>query len=184
MSVQTDGYNRTYRLIHWTMALLIIGMIPGGFLMIQKGLDRDLQNTLFISHKNIGVLLLILIIVRIINRLRRPPQLKPIELAPIQEMAAHATHIALYVVLLVMPLMGYIRVRAGGYPIEWLDAIGAPSLVPRSDALAEFAKMVHFYGAFALAGLLCMHIGAALLHGIILKDGVFSRMWPPFRGNS
>ena len=78
-----------------------------------------------------------------------------------------------------MPLAGYIRVRAGRFPIEGLDALGIGTLVPRSEALANAAKALHFYGAYAIAALIAIHIGAALLHGLILRDGVFARMWPP-----
>ena len=179
MSATTKKYKARSRFIHWVMAILVIAMIPVGFLMVQQGLSRSLQNTLFITHKNVGVLLLILIAVRLFNRWRTPPRLEPIKMAPIQEVAAHMTHLAFYAFLLIMPLAGYIRVRAGGFPIESLDALGIPALVPRSEALAEAAKMVHLYGSYAIAGLILMHIGAACFHAIALKDGVMSRMWPP-----
>lgn len=180
MTSTTKRYPGTSRLIHWVMAVLVLGMIPIGFWMVQDGLGRGLQNFLFISHKNIGTLLLLLVVLRLINRWRNPPSLDPINLAPVQAFAAHMTHIALYGLLVIMPLAGYIRVRAGGFPIESLDALGIPALVPRSDALAEAAKAVHFYGSYAIAALLVMHIGAACLHGFVLKDGVLARMWPPF----
>ena len=172
-------YRVPARLIHWTMAVLVLGMIAVGFLMVRDGLSRPFQNFLFISHKNIGTLLLILIFVRLIYRWRNPPVLTPVPMPKAQQMAAHATHIGLYALLLIMPLAGYVRVRAGGFPIEALDAMGIPAFVPRSEALAEFAKSVHFYGAYAIAILVAMHIGAAAYHGLVRKDGIFSRMWPP-----
>lgn len=175
----TKGYRTPARLLHWLTALLILLLIPVGGLMIQDGLPRPLQNTLFIMHKNVGSLVLILVVVRLIYRWRNPPQLAPVELPRLQELAAQLTHVGLYALLLIMPLAGYIRVRAGGFPIEALDALGIPALVPRSEPLAEFAKMVHFYGSYAIAGLVAMHIGAALFHGLIRKDGIFTRMWPP-----
>jgi cytochrome b561 len=179
MTSITKRYNVASRLIHWVMALLVLGMIPVGFVMVQDGISRSLQNFLFIAHKNVGVLLLILIFVRLFNRWRNPPSLQPVKLARVQELAAQLTHIALYGLLLIMPLAGYIRVKAGGFPIESLDALGIPALVLRSDALAEAAKTVHFYGAYAVAAFVLMHIGAACFHGLVRKDGVFSRMWPP-----
>jgi cytochrome b561 len=172
-------YRVPARLIHWVMALLVLGMIPVGFFMIREGLDRSLQNFLFISHKNIGVLLLLLIFVRLIYRWRNPPLLAPVAMPAVQKFASHASHFGLYALLLIMPLAGYVRVRAGGFPIESLDAMGLPSFVPRSDALAEVAKTVHFYGAYAIAGLVVVHISAAAYHGLVRRDGIFSRMWPP-----
>jgi cytochrome b561 len=124
--------------------------------------------------------MLVLILVRLLYRWRNPPRLRPVALPAIQELAAKATHVALYAMLLIMPLSGYIRVRAGGFPIEALDALGLPALVPRSDALAEVAKTVHFYAAYGIIVLIAMHVGAAAFHGLIRKDGIFSRMWPVF----
>ncbi|MEM7720949.1 MAG: cytochrome b [Pseudomonadota bacterium] len=178
MTIPRQSYRAPARWLHWGMALLILGMIPGGFLMIQEGLPRSVQNSMFISHKNLGVLLLLLVIVRLLYRWRNPPPPEPDHLPGWQVRIAGLTHGLLYALLVIMPIAGYTRVKAGGFPIEVLDAWGVPSLVPRSDALAEFAKAVHFYGAWAIAILVAMHIGAALHHAIVKRDGVFSRMWP------
>lgn len=184
MTEHTNGYRTPARLIHWLTAIIILIMIPVGALMVQDGLPRTLQNTLFIMHKNVGTLVLILVAVRLFYRWRNPPQLAHVELPRIQELAAHLTHLGLYAMLIIMPLAGFVRVRAGGFPIEILDALGLTALVPRSEALAEFAKMVHYYGSYAIAGLAVMHIGAALFHKFIKKDGIFSRMWPPITKRS
>lgn len=176
----SEKYSVPARALHWFMALCVLGLIPVGFVMVQDWASRDLRNMMFISHKNIGSLMLVLFFVRLAYRWLNPPRLKPVELAPIQELAAKATHVGLYVMLLIMPLSGYIRVRAGGYPIEALDALGVPALVPRSEALAEFAKNVHFFAAYGFIILIAMHVGAAAFHGLVRKDGIFSRMWPVF----
>lgn len=178
MTNPAQSYRAPARWLHWLMAVLVVPMIPVGFIMIQDGLPRALQNAMFISHKNLGTLVLLLVIVRLIYRLRNAPPPEPSHLPAWQVRIAGLTHFALYALLLIMPLAGYIRVRAGGFPIEGLDFLGIPALVPRSDALAEVAKSVHFYGAWAIALLLAMHIGAALFHGLVKRDGVFSRMWP------
>jgi cytochrome b561 len=164
------------------MALLVLTTIPVGIVMTQQGLDRPLQNSLYIFHKNVGVVLLILILVRIAYRSRHKPAPLPPEMPNWQEKIAGLSHLALYTLLLIMPVAGYVRVRAGGFPIEALDALGVPSLVPRSDTLAEAAQTVHYFGGLALAAFVAIHIGAAVYHGIVRKDGVFSRMWPPFSG--
>lgn len=178
------GYKVPARVLHWLTALFIIGLLIVGKLMVQEGWPRAVQNTLFIAHKNFGLLIIPLVIARLIYRWRNPPQLAPVELPKIQEFAARITHLGLYVLLFVMPIAGYIRVRAGGFPIETLDAVGLPALVVRSDALAEMAKAVHYYGSFAFVALILMHAGAAAFHGLIRKDGIFTRMWPPFSDRS
>lgn len=174
-----SGYSNGQRSLHWIMAILIVPMIAVGFLMVQQGLPRTLQNTMFILHKNIGVVVLILAVLRIALRLRRPGPPLMASLPAWQRRAAHASHGLLYVLILVMPLSGYIRVRAGGFPIEALDRLGLPTLVPRSDALANAAKLIHEIGAYTIAALLVLHIAAALHHAVILRDGTWARIWPP-----
>lgn len=178
MSQPVETYKRPARYIHWLMALLILPMIAAGYIMVQQGLPRPFQNALFIFHKNIGVLLLVLIAIRLLYRAFNPPPPKPAHLAPWQVKVAGLTHWLLYALLLIMPLSGYIRVRAGGFPIEALDRMGLPTLVPRSNELASFAKDVHLFAAYGITLLVGMHIAAALHHAM-KKDGVFRRMWGP-----
>lgn len=178
MEKSSGGYTTPQRAIHWIMALLILPMIAAGFLMVQQGLPRSLQNTLFIFHKNIGVLVLGLAILRLVLRLRHPAPPLPSNLPAWQRRTAQISHGLLYVLILLMPLTGYIRVRAGGFPIEALDRLGLPTFVPRSDTLAQFAKSAHEVGAYAIAALLALHIAAGLYHALILRDGTFARIWP------
>lgn len=182
MPSTSTQYRRPARLLHWTMAILILAMIPAGVVMVQPGIDRALQNTLFIFHKNVGVLLIFFIIVRAAYRLIYPPAPLPDDLPGWQHRIAGLSHGLLYGLLFVIPVAGYVRVKAGGFPIETLDWLGVPSLVPRSDTLAQIAKSVHYFSGLAIAALIVMHVGAALYHGVIRRDGVFSRMWPPFAG--
>jgi cytochrome b561 len=177
-----DHYKLPARLLHWVMAVLVLAMIPAGVLMVQPDIDRSLQNTLFIFHKNTGVLLLILVVVRAVYRWKTPPAALPADLPDWQHRIAGLSHGALYLLLFIVPIAGYIRVKAGGFPIETLDWLGMPSLVPRSDAVAEVAKTVHYFAGLAIAAIVLSHIGAAAYHGIVRRDGVFSRMWPPFAG--
>ncbi|MEM9229524.1 MAG: cytochrome b [Pseudomonadota bacterium] len=178
MANPVETYKRPARWIHWLMALCILPMIPAGFIMIQEGIPRPLQNTLFLFHKNMGSLLLLLIVIRLLYRAFNPPPPEPAHLPQWQVKVAAATHWLLYALLVVMPLSGYVRVRAGGFPIEMLDALGVPSLVARSDQVAGIAKSVHFFAGYMIAALVALHIAAALQHAIIKRDGVFSRMWP------
>lgn len=184
MAEPHDRYRAPARAFHWIIALIVLLMIPAGLLMVQDWIGRPLQNNLFVFHKNFGVLVLLLVTARLVYRWLRPPPPLPDTVPDWQARIAGATHAALYVLLFAMPVAGYVRVKAGGFPIESLDALGLPSLVPRSDALAETAKAAHYYGGIAIGAIIAMHIGAALYHGLIRRDGIFSRMWPPFGGSS
>jgi cytochrome b561 len=179
MRQSEDTYRLPARLLHWGMAVLVLAMIPAGLVMVQPGLDRGLQNTLFVFHKNVGVLVLLLLVVRAAYRWRHPPAPLPVDVPGWQRQAARVSHGLLYALLFVLPVAGYTRVKAGGFPIETLDAMGVPSLVPRSDELAEVAKAVHYGAGLAITAVIVVHVGAAAWHGIVRRDGVFSRMWPP-----
>ncbi|MDT8857862.1 cytochrome b [Paracoccaceae bacterium Fryx2] len=172
------AYRPTARALHWMVAILLLATIPAGAVMVQEGLPRWLQNTLFIFHKNIGVVILFLVVLRLAFRATFPPPPMPDSVPTLQQKIARLTHAILYVLLIVMAVSGYVRVTAGGFPLEALDALMVPRPLPKSDAVAEVAKSIHFYTRFALIGVILLHILAALFHGFVRKDGVFSRMWP------
>lgn len=176
-----NGYRIPARTLHWGMAIAIIAMLPIGGIMVGEGLDRSLQNFLFILHKNLGVVILLLMVVRLAYRAFNPPAPLPVHMPGWQKQAAGATHILLYVMVFFMAITGYVRVTMGGFPIEGLGAIGLHPLLPRNEAIAEIAKTMHFYGRFVLIAVLALHIGAALHHALILRDGVFGRIWPFWR---
>jgi cytochrome b561 len=177
-TIRHKKFAGTTRLLHWLSAVMIVAMIPIGVIMQQDGWDRSTQDMLFILHKNGGVILFLLVVVRLMWRAARPAPPLPVHLPDWQVRAAGFVQWSLYVMLLVMAISGYIRVRAGGFPIEMLDAINAPAFVPRSDALAETAQTLHSNARFVLVALIVLHIGAALRHALA-RDGVFSRIWPP-----
>ncbi len=174
-------YGNTARILHWVSAIMILSTIPIGAIMLREGLERSTQDLLFILHKNGGVIIFALVLARLVWRLISPPPPLPATLPDWQHPAAKLGHLGLYGMLLVMSVSGYVRVRAGGFPVEMLDAIGAPTLVPHSEALADFAQSVHAYGRFVLVALIIVHVGAAVAH-MVRRDGVMRRIWPPVGG--
>ncbi|MFC3630706.1 cytochrome b [Paracoccus angustae] len=182
MPDRLQGYRPTARWLHWIVAAAVLAMIPAGLVMVQEGLPRPVQDALFVLHKNLGALLIPVILVRVIYRLtHRPPPL-PDSIPRWQRRAAALSHGMLYGLLVVMPVSGFVRVRAGGYPVELLDRLGFGPWIGRSERLADAASALHQAAAFLLIAVLAVHAGAALQHALIRRDGVWSRMWPPGRG--
>lgn len=174
-----QGYGTTARLFHWISAILILATIPVGLIMVREGLSRPVQDTLFIFHKNVGVILLVLILLRLAWRALNPPPPMPAGvMADWQHRLSEWVHRGLYAMLLFMAVTGFVRVSAGGFPIEMLDWMGVPRL-PRNIPLADTASTLHFYGKFVLGALVVLHVAGALHHALLKRDGVFSRMWPP-----
>ncbi|MFW5679229.1 MAG: cytochrome b, partial [Pseudomonadota bacterium] len=100
-------------------------------------------------------------------------------LPPIHRRVAAATHAALYVLLFTMVVTGYVRVVGGGFPIELLNALGVPPLVPEMRDTATMISAVHKFTAWALVVVAAVHVTAALQHALVEKDGVMQRIWPP-----
>lgn len=173
----TARYKPLAKGFHWLTALLVLLTIPAALIMLTPGIERSLQDPLFTFHKNIGVVILVLVALRLAYRLVNPPPPLPEGVPPWQRHAASVTHWLLYGLLLAMAISGYIRVTAGGFPLEFFDRVGLPRPVPRSDTLAETAKGIHAALRYPLIALIVLHFGAALNHALIKRDGVFQRMW-------
>lgn len=172
-------YGVVARVFHWLTVLLVLIMIPVGVIMTQD-VPRHIQDPLFILHKSLGPFVFLVVALRLAWRARNPPPPLPATIPAPQRFAAEAVHWGLYALLLLMAISGYVRVTTGGFPIDSLDALGIPPLLPKNEAVANAAKAVHAACALGLIVLILMHVAAASYHGLVRKDGVFSRMWPPF----
>ncbi|MGY6548130.1 MAG: cytochrome b [Roseinatronobacter sp.] len=177
-SLPVRKYAQLTRLLHWVAAVMVIATIPVGVIMLQEGLARSTQNLLFILHKNGGVLIFLLVVFRIVWRLVTPAPALPPATPDWQVRAAKAVQVTLYVLLLIMAISGYVRVRAGGFPVEMLDALGIPPMIPRNETLAQTAQSIHATARFPLAALILLHVAAAVKH-MIARDGVVGHIWPP-----
>jgi cytochrome b561 len=178
------GYGTVARILHWLTFVLVCVTIPVGFLMTSELQERSLQDALFIFHKGIGPIILLVVMVRIFWRILDGSPALPATLPKLQRIVSKVVHFGLYAGLLTMALSGYVRVVAGGFPIELLNAIGVPPLLPRNEGLAETAKMIHRSAVWGLLGLIALHVGAALYHRFVMRDGIMARMWPPLDGRA
>jgi cytochrome b561 len=128
-------------------------------------------------HKSIGLTILALTVLRVIwLRLAPPPPLDD-AIARIQKIAAHATHGLLYLVLLAMPLTGYLMSAAKGREISFFWLYNVPLVTPINEQLAHFSQELHEAGQWALYALLGLHILSAVLHAV-RRDGMIYRMVP------
>jgi cytochrome b561 len=174
-------YTATAQLFHWVTALLVLVTIPAGLVMTELE-PGPAQNQLYILHKGIGATLILVVGLRLVWRLTHPaPPLEPF-IKPWEARLAHTVHWLLYATLLVMVTSGYVATITGGFPIELLDALGVPPLLPENKPLSEVVFGVHHFGKNVLIGLLVLHIAGALRHAMIKQDGIFARMLPRFLG--
>ncbi|GBR09053.1 cytochrome b [Acetobacter oeni] len=163
------------RVLHWLMAVMILAMLfIGVFLASTVGPD---YNWLLTLHRSLGIAVLVLALVRLANRFCFPPPPLPDELPPIIKTGARASHILLYALMIAMPLVGWGMLSAGGYPVPlWGQSVLLPSILPHDPALWAWLRSAHTLLAFLLFGLVLLHIGAALFHGLIRRDSVLQSM--------
>ncbi|MBU2582534.1 MAG: cytochrome b [Alphaproteobacteria bacterium] len=176
-----EVYAPPARAYHWIVVALIAIQVPIGLYMVYRGGTLNiwdaLTNNLYSSHKLLGVIILAVVIARLAYRLRAgAPHPEP-TLEPWQRSVSEITHWAIYLLLLLVPVLGYVGVSM--YPaLNIFGAFSLPAIAPPDKATAEAVFYWHGLAAFALIGLIGMHVGAAIFHYAIRKDNVLGRMLP------
>lgn len=175
MAEVNERYSLVARSIHWLTALMVLTMVPAGLVMIRIE-GGALQNQLFDFHRSVGIVLMILTVFRLAYRLTHRPAPLPDSMPGWQKLAASATHIFLYGFLLVNPFLGWVATSAYGARISVFGLFTMPEIVAKDRVLSEQLFQVHLVLGLLFTAAVLMHIGAALYHGIIRRDGVLSRM--------
>jgi cytochrome b561 len=166
-------FNGLARLLHWSMAVAILAMLFVGAGMVVSLRHRD---GLLDLHRPLGIAILLLALVRLVNRLRHAPPPLPSDLPRIQVWAATASHWALYALMLAMPLIGWAMLSAGGYPVVLFDGVNLPAILPHSPAMYGVLRPLHGVLAYLLFFTILVHLGGALFHAWVRRDGVFEQM--------
>jgi len=174
-------YSPVARRFHWATAAGVLVMIPLGLAMTYRGNSMNvwdgLTNGLYSTHKLLGFLLLWLMAGRLAYRLLRGAPPDEPGLLWWQKAASHTVHWLLYGLLLIVPLLGWIGVSL--YPsLGIFGLFDLPALAAPSEAAAKRVLALHGWLAWLIGALAAVHVGAALHHHLILKDGVLRRMLP------
>lgn len=172
-----DRYTRTAITLHWAIALLIFATFPLGVYMHELPLSPD-KLRLYSYHKWIGVTIFLLAALRVIWRSTHRPPLLPDAMPRWEKLAANTVHYLLYALILAVPLSGWLMSSAKGVQTVWFGVLPLPDLLAKNKALGDLLKEVHEILNFALLGLVLAHIGAALKHQFIRRDGILARMIP------
>ena len=162
------------RVLHWTMAVLILAMLFIGVGMVATVSEK--HQWLLAIHKPLGIAILLLAIVRLTVRLRNPPPPLPADLPALQKLAAHLSHWLLYALMITMPLIGWAMLSAGGYPVMLTSSLRLPAILPENALAFAWLRTAHGAFAYLLFFTFLTHMGAALYHGLIRRDGVLRSM--------
>ncbi|HPG89095.1 MAG TPA: cytochrome b [Hyphomicrobium sp.] len=184
-------YSTAARHYHWWVAALIAIQFPIGLYMVYRGEEMvgvndkgepvkgvwdALTGTLYSSHKIIGLIILLVVLLRLGYRLTQGAPRSDPGVPPALIGISHLVHWLIYVLLIVVPIGGYLGISYGNY----LDIFGVqfPALTPENKDMSEEIFEYHELGAKILLALVTLHIGGALYHKYIRKDRVVERMLP------
>lgn len=191
MSALPARYSSVAIALHWLIAILVIGQLAGGIYMHKLPDDQDaLKFTLYQWHKSFGITVLLLTLLRIVWRVTHKPPPLPSAMAAWERLVARGAHLAFYGLLLVIPLVGWAVVSSSPFaqsvPTYLFGVVPWPHLpffenaVDREALSHNFAEL-HEALAFAMIGLITLHVAAALKHQFVNRDGVLASMAPIFR---
>jgi len=169
-----DRFHLALRVLHWTMALLILAMLFIGVGMVSSAGPR--YSTLLALHRPIGIAILLLAVIRIVVRRRTAVPPLPGALPPAQAKAARASHWLLYGGMLVVPLIGWAMLSAGGYPIALMPDLSLPPILPQNGKAFGLLRDAHGIAAMLFFALILGHLTMALIHGFIRRDEVLQSM--------
>jgi len=171
-------YSSTAIALHWLIAVLIIGTFTLGLVMTDIPGLTPTKLRYFSWHKWAGVTILLLAALRLLWRLRSAPPAYPATMAAWQRRAAHALHGLLYLLMFAVPLSGYFYSLAAGVPVVYFGLFPLPVLIEADQALKPVLGALHYWLNMLLAGLVALHVLAALKHLLVDRDGIVQRMLP------
>ena len=176
-------YSATAIILHWTIALALFGQLSLGFWMTR--LPSSLrQFELYQLHKSIGITILLLSVVRLMWRLIHPAPLLPATMKVWDKRLARLTHAGLYLIMIGVPVLGWLTVSASPLNIPTLlwDMVPLPHLpVDQGKQASESFAELHSFAAWGGVVLVVLHVAGALKHHFVEKDEVLWRMLPRLR---
>jgi cytochrome b561 len=174
------SYGMGARVFHWLTLALLLTIVPIGLVM--GDLPRGaLQNTAFITHESLGLTVLALTLARLAWRLTHAPPPPSRDLSPFEVLASGSVHWLLYLVLIVMPLMGYLFVAFSGIALDYFGLLPVPEPMPTDKETGKIFLAIHASLQWVLYGLVLMHAGAALHHYFFRRNDILQRMLPSLR---
>lgn len=180
--MQPERYRPVQRLIHWTVAALVVVMLTIGLTLGVLGFEgaRDTfgiatTNLLYKYHKTFGIIVLGLMVARFLLRQAKPPPPYGPAVPGFFRQAGRANHLALYALLVAQPVVGWAATAAGDFPIEFFNWT-LPPILGKDEALSETLYDVHLALGLAILALVTLHVSAALMHWLVRRDGVMQRM--------
>ena len=180
----TTRYDGVARLLHWAVAALIVAQYVLANLAerAEHGGSKLEQLALLANHKSVGITVLALVILRLAWRFAHPPPPLPSTLGIVQRRLAWSAHTALYLLIALVPLTGWMMSSAHGFSVSWFNLFALPDLIAAGETRAERLEEIHETLAGLLFAIALLHILAALKHYFFDRDTILQRMASPING--
>lgn len=169
-------YGLASKLFHWVIALSIIGLIWLGWYMVDLTYFDKWYNQSLALHKALGMLVLGLALGLFVWKIVSPSPAAVASIPSWQRFAAHAMHHVLLLLMVAIPVSGYLISTSAGKPVSIFGLIDVPALFAKNDEVRDFAIELHFYIGYGIGILALGHAGAAIKHQLIDRDGTLARM--------
>jgi cytochrome b561 len=177
-SSEVNRFSKVSRILHWLTAALVFAALFVGFVMVNS-VGR--HGVLIMVHMTLGALILLVMVVRVINRITHHPPAWPPTIGAREGKVVGLSEKLLYALLLLQPLVGWAMISAAGGPVIILDALRLPRIAPFDVQLYWILRQAHSVIAYTLMAVIAAHISAVLLHTVTLRDRLIERMTFWFR---
>src|SRR5204863_4588056 len=168
MSTQRRQFTALSRLLHWTMAGMVLTMLCIGVAMIASLAN---YHVLVSIHRPLGIAILVLVVVRFVNRLLNPPPPFPATMSRAERLAATASELTMYGLMFVLPLVGWGMLSAARYPIVLYGSVQLPNILSHNAMLYTVLRQAHTVLSYLFFLTFLAHFGAILFHTLIVRDG-------------
>jgi cytochrome b561 len=175
MPTQRRQFAAFSRLLHWTMAAMVLTMLCVGVAMVASLAN---YHVLVSIHRPLGIAILILVVIRFGNRLLNRPPPFPATMSRAERLAATASELTMYGLMFALPLVGWGMLSAARYPIVLYGSLHLPFILPHDAMLYAVLRKVHTVLAYFFFVTFLAHFGAILFHTLIVRDGILKRMAP------
>jgi cytochrome b561 len=175
MTAERRQFTVSMRVLHWLMAALVLTMLGIGVAMVASLAN---YHALVSLHRPLGIIILILVVIRYVNRRFSALPPFPATMSSQERFAASASELLLYTLLFVQPLVGWGMLSAARYPIVLYGWLHLFPILPHNAMLYALLRKTHTILAYLLCVTFIAHFGAILFHTLIVRDRIFDRMAP------
>jgi len=177
MSDKPGRFTLLSRLLHWSMAAMVITQLLLGVTMVAS---LSYYPLLLAIHRPLGIAILVFAVVRLVNRLTHHPPPFLATMSRMERKIATWSERLLYALLLLQPLVGWAMLSAARYPIILYGPLHLPGITPHNITLYAVLRISHSILAFLLFLTFTAHMSAVLFHTLVLRDRLIDRMalWP------